>query len=119
MKQKLKNSLTIGILLLVVLQISWSCSNDTALPENDAAIKYQAIAADEATDFFTSAPSKELFNKTTNGLDLKIDNASLRFEHIENTTIGLPIFKATTKYSKMSTEVFFSKGRRCYSSFFV
>lgn len=109
MKQKLKNSLTIGILLLVVLQISRSCSSDTALPENNAAIKYQAIAADEVTDFFTSAPSKELFNKTTNGLDLKIDNASLSFEHIENTTIGLPIFKATTKYSKMSTEVFLVK----------
>jgi hypothetical protein len=86
----------------------FSCTKDN-LHDNIVSMKYQAIAADEASNFFSSTSSKELFAKTKNNLDLKIDNASLSFEYIENTSLAMPVFKATTKYTKMSTQVFLVK----------
>jgi hypothetical protein len=86
----------------------FSCTKDN-LHDNIVSMKYQAIAADEASNFFSSTSSKELFAKTKNNLDLKIDNASLSCEYIENTSLAMPVFKATTKYTKMSTQVFLVK----------
>lgn len=95
-------------LLLFLALMLFSCTKDN-LHDNIVSMKYQAIAADEASNFFSSTSSKELFAKTKNNLDLKIDNASLIFEYIENTSLAMPVFKATTKYTKMSTEVFLVK----------
>lgn len=109
MKQKLKNYLKFGILLIGVLSISRGCSNIEPFTNVNTNIKYQPIAANEAASFFNSSASKGLFNKTSNNLNLNIDVASLDLQPIENSSLSMPVFKATTKNTNIISEVFLVK----------
>jgi hypothetical protein len=111
-RNKLTNFLKLGILFFGISLLLFNCEQ-REFPEEMETVsidnKYQTLNIDEVTGFMGDFKAKKSLEKSDEGINLNVDVNSLKFEEVENDDLSIPIFNATTKFTKANSKLFLVK----------
>jgi hypothetical protein len=111
-RKKLTNFLKLGILFFGISLLLFNCEQ-REFPEEMETVsidnKYQNLNIDEVTGFMGDFKAKKSLEKSDEGINLNVDVNSLKFEEVENDDLSIPIFNATTKFTKANSKLFLVK----------
>ena len=111
-RKKLTNFLKLGILFFGISLLLFNCEQ-REFPEEMETVsidnKYQNLNIDEVTGFMGDFKAKKSLEKSDEGINLNVDVNSLKFEEVENDDLSIPVFNATTKFTKANSKLFLVK----------